>query len=152
MIEIERRYELDMGHRVPGHGGKCKRLHGHRYVCLATAVGPVEADGLEEESGMVLDFGALKAAMAAVLDPYDHQLVLWEGDPLADALSYGELSDLTTPVLCPVVPTAERLAEWWGEGIDALLRRPVALARLTVYETPNCTATWTNPNAPGQRP
>lgn len=144
-IEITRRYELDMGHRVPGHEGKCRRVHGHRYVVLATVTGAVQGDGLEAEAGMVLDFGHLKEAMAATLEQFDHQLVLWDGDPLATMLIDRVDPSMCHPIRIPVVPTAERLAEFWGVMIQERLPDPEAIrvTRVEVRETPNCVAFWT---------
>lgn len=146
MVQITRRYEIDAGHRVPGHGGKCRHLHGHRYVVEATAAGPVAPDGLEGESGMVLDFGGLKEALAVVVGPCDHRLLLWRDDPIVQPLIAAVHDDDTGRMLLPVVPTAERLAELWGEAVASMLIRPVQLVRLRVYETPNCWADWRNPN------
>ena len=39
--ELTRRIGIDMGHRVPDHGSKCRNPHGHRYEILATCEGPV---------------------------------------------------------------------------------------------------------------
>ena len=55
MIEITRRLEFDAGHRVLGHEGKCKNLHGHRYSAEITVTAP-DLDGL----GRVIDFGVIK--------------------------------------------------------------------------------------------
>lgn len=81
MFAIRRSIEIDAGHRVPGHAGKCKNLHGHRYRFEALVAGSARPDG------MVLDFGFLKDLMVECVDaPFDHGLVIWEGDPLLGAL------------------------------------------------------------------
>ncbi len=70
-----------MGHRVPEHGSKCRNLHGHRYTIQATCRGLLGDAG--EQSGMVVDFGFLKALMMEKIDArFDHRLCLFEGDPL----------------------------------------------------------------------
>lgn len=79
---ISRTIEIDMGHRVPDHGSKCRNLHGHRYKIEAV----LEAKKLAEEgeeSGMVMDFGFIKELMMKhIHDVFDHALALYVGDPV----------------------------------------------------------------------
>ena len=83
--QITRRIEIDAGHRIPLHGSKCKNIHGHRYVILATVKGELASDGAE--AGMVMDFGFIKAAMVYVIERvYDHALILWRGDEVLSAM------------------------------------------------------------------
>ena len=39
-ITCTRRIEFDAAHRVMGHEGKCKHLHGHRYALEARVATP----------------------------------------------------------------------------------------------------------------
>ena len=131
---ITRRYELDMGHCLSDHEGKCHRPHGHRYVVEATIQGVTVLKRNDPERGMVTDFGKVKAAMADVLDPYDHRFVVCADDPRLPAIAAAfDDDDL---VVVEVPPTAECLAVLWAFALDALL--PVHSLR--VYETPNCWA------------
>lgn len=102
---ITREIGIDMGHRVPHHGSKCKSIHGHRYKIVATCEGQLFKEG--EQQGMVLDFGFLKDEMMKTIDYLcDHGTVLWEHDELVD-LIYPEFrktavqlgKDLTDPIL-----------------------------------------------------
>lgn len=136
MTQITRKYELDMGHCLPEHGGKCYRPHGHRYVVEATVQGDVVAEG--EEQGMVADFARLKAEMADVLEAYDHRFVMAVSDPRRHTAELAFTDD--SLVLTWSAPTAENLAELWGETLAE--RLDVTLVRLRVYETPNCWADW----------
>ena len=131
-MRITRKYEIDMGHRIKKHGGKCKHLHGHRYVIEATIEGGVVKEGPGE--GMVVDFGNVKAIMAEVLDNYDHSLCLQKDDPLAQMLR-----GMVPVIMLDEPPTAETLARIWAEAIS---QRITGLVRLVVYETPNCWAEW----------
>ena len=167
MFAIRRSIEIDAGHRVPGHAGKCKNLHGHRYRFEVLVAGSARPDG------MVLDFGFLKDLMVECVDaPFDHGLVIWEGDPLLGALlgypeggrqgmgpavdevraharehdvwmghgTFGKVAVIKSP------PTAEHLAETaWRLMAPRIHERSDGLATLvsvTVRETPNCSATW----------
>ena len=55
MPTITKKLEFDYGHRVLGHEGKCRHLHGHRGVAEVTVYAP-SLDNL----GRVVDFGAIK--------------------------------------------------------------------------------------------
>ena len=55
MIICTRRLEFDSAHRVMNHEGKCKMLHGHRYVLEAS----FSAKKLDE-LGRVIDFGVIR--------------------------------------------------------------------------------------------
>lgn len=135
---ITRRYEIDMGHCLAEHKGKCYRPHGHRYVIEATAEGQVQ-HGIGAEQGMVVDFATLRDTLADVLDDYDHRFVMSVDDKRA-----GEARDLFGEgvALITQAPTAENLAKLWGECIRDLLVGDVDLVNLRVYETPNCWADW----------
>src|SRR5262245_21992536 len=117
---ISRRIEIDAAHRVPGHTGKCRNLHGHRYLVEAVCAGELAEDG--HEGGMVMDFAFLKEEMVAVIDAEcDHAAMLWSADPLLATLT-GESrpaakdggSRVTSPfgpiLVLPFTPTAENLA------------------------------------------
>lgn len=83
-VEVTRTLGIDMGHRVPGHEGKCVNLHGHRYHIEVTASAlEVQASGSGE--GMITDFGVLKTAMVVQIeDVFDHALCLSIDDPLVE--------------------------------------------------------------------
>jgi 6-pyruvoyltetrahydropterin/6-carboxytetrahydropterin synthase len=135
-MRITRKYELDMGHCLPDHDGKCYRPHGHRYVVEATVEAELVLAGAER--GMVVDFGRLKAAMEQIVGSYDHRFVMCEDDPRREAMLdiFGAegVATITDP------PTAENLAQLWVECLSAVLTVP--LVGLRVYETPNCWAEW----------
>src|SRR5262245_12908186 len=89
---ISRRIEIDAAHRVPGHTGKCRNLHGHRYVVEAVCSGELAEAG--HEGGMVMDFAFLKEEMLAVIDAEcDHAAVLWSADPLLETLTGVSISN-----------------------------------------------------------
>ena len=153
MITCTRSIEFDAGHRVVGHGSKCKHLHGHRYKVEITCALIAGTDKL----GMVVDFGLVKELVGGWIDDHlDHGLILWDLDPLfktfwsmrvdgpalratsADVEDYG-----TTPqklYSMRVNPTAENLAAHLLEVATDLLPPEVKPLRVRVYETPNCWA------------
>lgn len=129
---ITQRFEIDMAHRLMKHEGKCKNLHGHRYVILLTI------EGAPADDGMIIDFGEIKAKFKAWLDSeLDHGCVLQQGDPIIKAL----LVEGSTKLFIPNwAPSAENLAAYFHTSAELVLQRKVK--SVTVYETPNCSATY----------
>src|SRR4051794_11723126 len=62
-FQITRKHEIHCGHRVCGHEGKCRNLHGHAYVIHFTC----EAEGLDH-LGRVIDFGLIKSLLCRWLE------------------------------------------------------------------------------------
>jgi 6-pyruvoyltetrahydropterin/6-carboxytetrahydropterin synthase len=156
---ISRRIEIDAAHRVPGHTGKCRNLHGHRYLVEAVCAGVLAEAG--HEGGMVMDFAFLKEEMLAVIDAEcDHAAILWSGDPLVEVLAGAasfdgsvepgqgrRVSSRFGPILVvPFTPTAENLARYWFDRLKARISSRTGdrarLIELRVFETPNTCATY----------
>ncbi|SRR6266852_5996548 len=134
-IVITLRYEWDMGHRLPLHTGRCRRLHGHRYVVEVSLRGPIQI-GIVPTNGMVEDFGDVKDLTINKIGEWDHRTMLWDGDALCQELTY-QLQQEYGIFRVSFMPTAENIAE------DILLRLHSAnsrVVRVRVYETPNCWA------------
>lgn len=162
-ISIERCLELDAGHRLLRHGGKCASPHGHRYVVRVTASAEVGEDG------MVIDFACLKERLGGWLDVHwDHTMVLEAGDPLILAM-YASSRACAAPCggwpglrvdpavgsavgggrracfVLPVAPTAENLAEYLLHVVCPVvladeIRAGLRVEAVRVEETPNCAA------------
>ena len=133
MPTITRRFEIDYGHRVLGHEGKCNNYHGHRGV-IDVRVSAQGLDGL----GRVIDFAVVKQALGPWLDDaLDHAMVLTEGDPLIGPIreTGSRLTVLSTPT------TSEHLAEYVLANASRLLRpHGVQVESVVFHETPNCAA------------
>jgi len=166
---VTRKLEIDAGHRVPNHAGKCRNTHGHRYVVEATfSSSMLKTDGADQ--AMVVDFSVLKDLMVKVVDiGGDHAIMLWKYDPLIDCLmgDAGEraVEDARKHVQTPSsraflessfgkicvlsqVPTAEFLAQHWCLRLRYELElagdayEDIEVDRVRVYETPNCWADY----------
>lgn len=73
---IGKSFEIESGHILSKHPGKCRFPHGHsRKVEVVLA-----ADALDAND-MVCDFKAVKLGLAAFLDTWDHALALNTDDP-----------------------------------------------------------------------
>ena len=99
---VTKEFTFHASHFLTKYYGKCERLHGHSYRLAVTVEGPIGANDL------VLDFGILKRVVVRrVIDKLDHY----------------HLNDLFEN------PSAERVCEWiWKEleGMPALLREEVS--------------------------
>jgi len=135
-FEITRWHEIDAGHRVVGQGGKCVRLHGHRYRVHFTLANEVLND-----IGMILDFGVIKEKLCTWLDyNWDHRLLIWDEDPMLHGLL---AVDPEGVVSVPFNPTAENMAHYLltQVGPALLVDEPCLLIAVTVEETSKCSAT-----------
>jgi 6-pyruvoyltetrahydropterin/6-carboxytetrahydropterin synthase len=114
---------------------------------------------------MVVDFGFLKDEMIREIDvPCDHGMIMCVDDPFLEQFLPENHQIVTARstvkrkgvcqldgafgkmYIVPFVPTAEKLAEhWYGVLAPRVVARSegkAVLASMTVYETPNCFATY----------
>lgn len=114
-FQITKKFTFEAAHRLPYNDGKCKRLHGHSWKGEVV----VESSSLHDsgpQSGMVMDFSALKAAFRPMVEKYLDHHYLNETLPLDS-------------------PTSEAIARW----IYRHLRPKVhGLVRVSIEET--CTS------------
>jgi len=114
------------------HEGKCRHLHGHRYVFDFTC------EGVKDNVGRIIDFGKVKEIVGGWLDTnLDHGFIAQKGDSIVKYLEEtgGKL------YLVDFSPTAENLAEHvLGKARELLGPLGITVVHLRVYETPNCWA------------
>ncbi|MFK7760060.1 MAG: 6-pyruvoyl tetrahydropterin synthase family protein [Phycisphaerales bacterium] len=107
-------FEVESGHMLSKHPGRCKFPHGHsRRVDLVIASGSL-GDG-----DMVCDFKSLKLAVEDYIDSYDHALMVNSKDPILDQLSNDNHERI---IICEDEdPTTEVLARRIYEFVSAQL-------------------------------
>jgi 6-pyruvoyltetrahydropterin/6-carboxytetrahydropterin synthase len=143
MLTITRKLEFDAGHRIPDHKSQCRNMHGHRYTLHITLAGEVVEQEGQSDSGMIMDFSDVKAlAKEHLVDVWDHAFLVYEKD--AAVRQFLEtLPDHKTVVLNRI-PTAENLARIAFDILQGVYQdhygRHLRLAKITLYETPNCWA------------
>ena len=121
---------IDSSHVIPGHPGKCARLHGHTYRFQVWVSGPVDP-----ATGMVVDFFDLKRE----IDAWDHRHLNDEVEfvPTAELLA----QEMRRRILAAVT---ERMGATHAAFVGVLLR---------LWETPSGYAEvgWLtrDPDAPG---
>lgn len=152
-----RYHDFCMGHRVVGHEGKCRHLHGHNYRIHLHC----EAQHLDEV-GRVIDFSVIKQLLCEWIEhSWDHKFMAWDQDPVANFIREAQREDAIlgashdcTPELDDVSslaiansfvwvsfnPTAENIAAHFLEDIapNLLLGTGVKLTKVVLEETRKC--------------
>lgn len=111
--ELTVKGHFDAAHHLYGYPGECRQLHGHTWDVEVT----VSATDLDD-IGIVYDFKALKADLAAVLETYDHVLI-------NDVAPFDDVS-----------PTAENLARVICERLAQTVDPRVRVTEVAVWESP----------------
>lgn len=137
------RHKFETAHRLPFLGGKCTNVHGHSWHAAWTFTGPLNP------SGLVLDFGPVKALLHSWVDEFlDHGAMLGVNDKLIAAFR----ADGSKVYAFGADKFAEDLPWPTVEAVAVVLGRigRVAVAdlhehrcvRVDVTETRDNTATW----------
>jgi 6-pyruvoyltetrahydropterin/6-carboxytetrahydropterin synthase len=130
-ISAVRYHDICMGHRVVGHEGKCKHLHGHNYRFHFHCTG-VNLD----EIGRVIDFSVIKSTLCEWLENnWDHRMLVWEDDiTLEDLIKIDN-----SVVVFPYNPTAENIGKYIIEVVaPEVLPCNILLTKVVVEETRKC--------------
>lgn len=108
---ILRKFSFDAAHQLftMPEGHKCRRMHGHTYLCEVVCEGQVDP-----AKGFFMDYGDLKAVIDPVVQELDHRYL-------------NEIPGLE-------VPTAEMIAKWIYDRLKPDLP---SLIMLRLWETPN---------------
>lgn len=137
MITAERYHDISCGHRVVGHEGKCRFLHGHNYR-IHFVVAAEQLDSI----GRVVDFSIIKEKLCLWLeDNYDHKFLIWSEDPML--LDLQKIADESL-VITPFNPTAENIAKYLVEEVGPLQLKGYncRLINCRVEETQKCSASY----------
>ena len=111
-------------HHLRGYRGNCERLHGHNWRVQA-----VVRAGRLDAVGLAVDFRELRRALAAALDEFDHRYLNQDVPAFAPGAANPSTENLARVVF-------ERLAA------PGALPEGVRPARVTVWESPGCSATY----------
>ena len=131
-----RTHEIHCGHRVVGHSGFCRNLHGHGYLfefhCKSSEL---------NELGMVIDFKDIKTKLCFWIEEnWDHRMLIWKNDPLLEALQNIDSSVVSVDFN----PTAENIA---GFIVDMVAPKQlegtgIICHKCVVYETRKCSVSY----------
>jgi len=131
MYSITKDIYFCYGHRLMGHPGKCRHVHGHSVKAAITIV----AEALNDQ-GMVCDFSEVTQAAQRFIDEVlDHNFLIHRNDPLVPVLTAANERFL----LVDEHPTAEYLARMIYEAIR---KEGLNVTRVTLWETTSASATY----------
>lgn len=128
---------FDSAHFLSGYNGKCANLHGHRWVISAE----IASENLIEEGqcrGMVTDFGDIKRDLKSLADEFDHAFIYEKGTLKSAAVAALNEENFRL-IEVDFRPTAENFAKYF---YDRLSQMGYSVRSVTVYETPNNSATY----------
>lgn len=120
MYHVSVRQHFDAAHCLRGYGGRCERLHGHRFEVAVALSG----DRLNE-IGILFDFTDLKGHLKDILSNLDHS-------------SLNEVPPFDTEN-----PSSENIARFvYGALKERLGKDAGLLARVQVWESPEAWAVY----------
>ena len=139
-VRVTKRFTFEMAHALRCHDGLCANIHGHSYVLDVTLLGkPIHVPG-HAKDGMVIDFADLKSIVkAAVIDRYDHALVLHENDRSAVATDHSLFGRV---LFTPWQPTCENLLLDIVRTLREQLPAEAPLPLVCLQETGTSWAEW----------
>jgi 6-pyruvoyltetrahydropterin/6-carboxytetrahydropterin synthase len=105
--------DFSASHIIPGHPGKCARLHGHNWKVEISVQSKILND-----LGMAVDFADVKQIAKTVIDEVDHR----------------HLNDI--PPFDTISPTAENVSAWFYQRLGKLINtKDVTVSAVTLWET-----------------
>lgn len=137
MYIIQSEHSFDSAHFLATYDGKCKNIHGHRWRVIVE----VQKDQLIESGqleGMVTDFTYLKDDVKALVDAFDHGLIIQEGTMREKTLEC-LIEDGFNIIMVNFRPTAENFAEYFYNKME---EKGYHVKRATVFETPTNSAVY----------
>lgn len=123
MYEVRVEADFAAAHFLKDYHGKCEALHGHNYKVYAHVKG-----SKLDKGGMLLDFTILKKSLKDVCNQLDHT-------------NLNDLTDHNNQEVFNQNPSAERIAQWIFQQLEAILKEKKALNKNTklyavdVFET-----------------
>lgn len=138
MYILKTEHSFDSAHFLLGYDGKCSNIHGHRWRVEVE----VMSDELKKDKqlrGIYVDFSKLKDDLREKVDYLDHALIIEAGS--LKKTTYKALKDEQFRIIeFDFRPTAENLAKYLYEQMK---ESGYQVRKLTVYETPNNCASYT---------
>ena len=120
MYEVKIVTQFAAAHRLENFNGKCESLHGHNWK-VEVFLGGKDLNG----TGLLMDFGVVKARTKEVLEEIDHKY-------LNELAAFQDRN-----------PSSENLACYLYERLGAILNRDgVKVCRVNVWESDTSCASY----------
>lgn len=148
VFRLCRRFTVESGHMLSRHPERCRFPHGHTRTVEVVVAGVAL-----NEDGMLVDFKALKRAIAGHIERYDHAMAVNSEDPAlpflqetypSDAIIVFENEEPTTEVMArEIFDHVEKVfAAGFQDGPYQIPADRVRVERVRVWETPNSWAEY----------
>ena len=118
MYQVSVKQHFDAAHHLKGYGGKCEKLHGHRFEVVVT----VETETLDS-IGIAFDFVELRKHVGNIISRFDH-IYLNDISPF-DAIN----------------PSSENIATTIYQELAGKLKG-VNISKVEVWESPESRAAY----------
>ncbi len=138
MYRLKTEHTFDAAHFLADYKGKCHNIHGHHWRVVLEIQGEALCQD-DQRRGMLVDFGDLKHDLRAVVDSFDHTLIIEKGTVSDDLLTLLRREDFSVTEIA-VRPTAENFAKLF---FDKLTSMGYPVSCCAVYETPTNYAEYT---------
>ncbi len=139
-VRVTKRFTFETAHALQCHDGLCASIHGHSYVLDVTLAGTPRREPGHPKDGMVIDFADLKAVVkAAVVDRYDHVLLLHEDDTASRPTGEAAMKRVR---LTPWQPTCENMLLDIVYTLRAAMSAGMDLVHVRLQETATSWAEW----------
>ncbi len=114
MYELKVVTRFAAAHRLTMVGAKCENMHGHNWKIEVTLVGEKL-----DTSGVLMDFGEIKARLREIIDRVDHQFLneldMFQGrQPSSERIAAFIAGELQTSITAPAVRVS-RVSAWESE-------------------------------------
>ena len=147
VVTITKEFNWAMSHRLEGHKGLCKNLHGHNYRLFVTLKYRGTNNWSDSSSkGMVWDFKDFKNHIEIIIDPLDHCFAYNKNNKdnvkIAKFLQQ-TIKQKTHPFNFRV--TTENLAKWIYKEINdffLMIKIPLYCTKIVLYESNSSYATY----------
>ncbi len=138
MYKLKTKASFDSAHFLSGYNGKCKNIHGHRWI-VEIEVGNESLASDKQNRGMVVDFSDLKSDLKAMVQEFDHSFIIEKGSLREQTLELLHEEGFRIIEL-PFRPTAENFSRYFFEKMK---KNDYKVIAVNVYETPNNMASYT---------
>ncbi len=128
---------FDSAHFLKDYIGKCSNIHGHRWRVVAEISSKTICES-GQTKGMVVDFGDFRGYLRKLTEEFDHCLIIEKGS-LKPALLEMLREENFAVREVEFRPTAESFAKYF---YDRMKNDGFKMSRVTVYETPNNSASY----------
>ncbi|HEY8891076.1 MAG TPA: 6-carboxytetrahydropterin synthase QueD [Clostridium sp.] len=137
MYILKSEHSFDSAHFLSGYEGKCSNIHGHRWKVEVEVRSETLVKG-GQMAGMIIDFGDLKKDVKAMVDFYDHALIIEKGSMRDETLNCLK-QDGFNVIMVDFRTTAENFAAFF---FKLMKDKGYNVHRTTIYETPTNSASY----------